>query len=138
MTPSIATQLQGQMILAPLTRGGNLPFRRLCADFGCEAAMGEMVFARHLLKGDPIEHARLRRAPNEPLYGVQIATNNVEEGVGAAEFAAKSGADWIDLNCGWCAVPHILQCCTREEVRVVVLFVVQFPRIRHSNVLLLS
>ena len=28
--------LQGKMILAPLTRGGNLPFRRLCAAFGME------------------------------------------------------------------------------------------------------
>lgn len=100
MTPPLKARLQGQMILAPLTRGGNLPFRRLCADFGCNAAMGEMVFARMLLKGDRIEHARLRRAPNEPFFGVQIATNEVEEGIGAAKLAADAGADWVDLNCG--------------------------------------
>lgn len=41
----LSSALDGKMILAPLTRGGNLPFRRLCADYGCEAAMGEMVFA---------------------------------------------------------------------------------------------
>ena len=74
--------------MAPLTRGGNLPFRRLCADFGCEAAMGEMVFARYLVKGERVEAARLRRAPNEPFFGVQIATNEVEEGVAAAKMAA--------------------------------------------------
>ena len=34
-------------------RGGNLPFRRLCAAYGMEVSMGEMVFVRHLLKGDP-------------------------------------------------------------------------------------
>jgi tRNA-dihydrouridine synthase 3 len=88
------------MILAPLTRGGNLPFRRLCADFGMQVSMGEMVFARHLLKGDPIERARLRRAPNEQHFGVQIATNDVEEGITAMQYAQKLGADFVDLNCG--------------------------------------
>ncbi len=42
----LSALLQGQMILAPLTKGGNLPFRRLCADFGCEVSVGEMIFAR--------------------------------------------------------------------------------------------
>ena len=40
-----------------------------------------MVFARYLLKGDRLEEARLRRSANEATYGVQIATNEVEEGV---------------------------------------------------------
>ena len=90
------------MILAPLTRGGNLPFRRLCADFGCEVTVGEMVFARYLVrgKGDKIELARLRRAANEQFFGVQIATNDIEEGVKATMMAADAGADWVDLNCG--------------------------------------
>ena len=101
LTPdSLAARLKGQMILAPLTRGGNLPFRRICADFGMEVAMGEMIFARMLLKGDRTEQARLRRAANEKLFCVQIATNDIEEGVSAAKLAADAGADWIDLNCG--------------------------------------
>jgi tRNA-dihydrouridine synthase 3 len=95
-----ASALDGKMILAPLTRGGNLPFRRLCADLGCEAAMGEMVFARYLIAGDRIEKARMRRADNEPLFAVQIATNDVDEGRAAVAMAADSGADWVDLNCG--------------------------------------
>jgi hypothetical protein len=81
--------MQGQMILAPLTRGGNLPFRRLCADFGMRVGVGEMVFARMLLNGDPKERARLRRAANEGLFGVQIATNNVEEGIQAVALARR-------------------------------------------------
>jgi len=93
------------MILAPLTRGGNLPFRRLCVDYGMEVSFGEMVFARNLLKEHKrshsgVEHSRLRRAPNEKFFGVQIATNNIEEGLAAARIVAESGADFIDLNCG--------------------------------------
>ena len=88
------------MILAPLTRGGNLPFRRLCADYGMEVSFGEMIYARNLLKGNRQEAARLRRAANEEFFGVQIATNDIEEGLRAAHIVAKSGADFIDLNCG--------------------------------------
>lgn len=46
----LADRLRGKLILAPLTKGGNLPFRRLCVDFGCEVTMSEMAFARMLVK----------------------------------------------------------------------------------------
>ena len=92
--------LKGQMILAPLTRGGNLPFRRLCADFGMEVSLSEMIYARSLLRGDAVEQARLRRASNEQIFGIQFATNNIEEGCNAIKLAADSGADFCDLNCG--------------------------------------
>lgn len=97
---ALVDRLRGQVILAPLTRGNNLPFRRLCADFGAVVTTSEMGFARPLLKGDPKERTRLRRADNEQLYGVQIATNVIDEGVAAGRMAADAGADWVDLNCG--------------------------------------
>ena len=62
--------------------------------------MGEMVYARYLLNGDPVERARLRRAANEDVFGVQIATNDVGEGVAAMRLAREAGADFVDLNCG--------------------------------------
>jgi len=92
--------LSGKMILAPLTRGGNLPFRRLCADFGMEVSLGEMIYARNLIKRDRIEQARLRRSPSEPIFGVQMATNQIDEGVRAMKLAQDAGADFVDLNCG--------------------------------------
>lgn len=43
--------LKGRLLLAPLTRGGNLPFRRLCVDYDSDLpTMSEMAFARQLLK----------------------------------------------------------------------------------------
>ncbi len=99
-TTIMQNALSGKMILAPLTRGGNLPFRRLCADFGMEISLSEMIYARQLLRGDTIEYARLRRATNECFFGVQIATNTIEEGLGAIQKAQEAGADFVDLNCG--------------------------------------
>ena len=59
-----------------------------------------MVFARFVAKGNPVERARLRRHPSEKLFGVQIATNQIAEGITAGRMAADAGADFIDLNCG--------------------------------------
>lgn len=38
-----------------------------------------------------------------PTAGVQFATNQISEGVGAAEAAAEAGADFVDLNVGCAA-----------------------------------
>ena len=40
--------MQNELILAPLTRGGNVPFRRLCAEFGANVTMSEMAYARYV------------------------------------------------------------------------------------------
>ena len=100
-TSRMQQQVTGQMILAPLTKGGNLPFRRLCADFGMEVSLSEMVYARSLLRGSPVEQARLRRWEGERIFGVQIATNQVEEGLNAIRKLQESAVvQFCDLNCG--------------------------------------
>lgn len=52
-------------------RGGNVPFRRLCASFGAEASMSEMSYARNLVKGNVVERTHLRQAANEDCFGEQ-------------------------------------------------------------------
>jgi hypothetical protein len=42
-------------------------------------------------RGDRVERARLYKAPNERCFGVQIATNNIAEGVKAAKLARAAG-----------------------------------------------
>ena len=86
-------------VLAPLTRAGTAPFRALCRRPGAEATMGEMIFARQLLKGERREVARLRMHASEARFGAQIATNQTSEGVAACEAAKEAGASWVDLNC---------------------------------------
>ena len=95
----------GELWLAPLTKGGNLPFRRLVAEeFGAKVTVSEMAFARFLLRGNRVERARLRRTNDASLggvFGAQIATNAIAEGVRAGIMIAESGdVDFLDLNCG--------------------------------------
>ena len=90
--------------LAPLTKGGNVAFRRLVGcDFGCEVTMSEMAFAKFLIKGARVERARIRRCAQDDrgkVFGAQIATNAIAEGQRAVMMAMESGADFVDLNCG--------------------------------------
>lgn len=119
---ALAAQIRAsKLVLAPLTRVGTLPFRRLCAELAAEASssssssssenlmngivtVSEMAFARGLARNDLVERARLRRSEIEAsegnCFGVQLATNAVDEGVRAARLAADAGARFVDLNCG--------------------------------------
>lgn len=90
----------GHALLAPLTKGGNLPFRRLCVELGAEITMSEMAYARKVLKGGPAEMALLRKHDDETCFGVQIAAGRVEDAVRAGAIAAERGAAFVDINCG--------------------------------------
>ncbi len=92
--------LDGAVIMAPMTRGGNLPYRRLCSELGATITMGEMALSRKLLRGHRPEFALLKRAPDERCFAVQLAGNNAEEMAEAARLAVSRGADFVDVNCG--------------------------------------
>jgi tRNA-dihydrouridine synthase 3 len=94
------------LVLAPLTVGGNLPFRRLCTELGAEVTVGEMAVARKLLSGSPSEFALLRSHPEEKLFGVQLADRDPESLGEAAALAESRGARFVDLNCG-CPIHEI-------------------------------
>jgi tRNA-dihydrouridine synthase 3 len=96
----------GRLWLAPLTVGGNLPFRRLCASFGAEVTVGEMVMVRRLLKGEGGEFALLKSHPDEPCFGVQLADRDPTTLAEAARIAESRGARFVDLNCG-CPIHEI-------------------------------
>ena len=40
--------LTGAIVMAPMTKGSNLPYRRLCVELGARVTMSEMTVARRL------------------------------------------------------------------------------------------
>ncbi len=84
--------------LAPMATGGNLPYRRLCRDFGAVRTCSEMVLAYKLVKGG--ERPLLRHHDQETDFGVQLAGKRPAVMVEAAGIAQELGARFIDLNFG--------------------------------------
>ena len=97
--------LTGAVVMAPMTKGSNLPYRRLCVELGARVLVSEMVVARRLKQRRQSEFALIRRSPHEPYFGVQLAGNKPEEMAWAAALAESRGADFIDLNLG-CPIDH--------------------------------
>ncbi|KAK0422892.1 hypothetical protein QR680_007849 [Steinernema hermaphroditum] len=94
-------ELAGKPYLAPLTTVGNLPFRRLCVDLGCEITCGEMAVATSLLSGSPSEWALVKRHPSEKIFGVQMAGGFADTMTRATQLLVENTEiDFIDINMG--------------------------------------
>jgi tRNA-dihydrouridine synthase 3 len=91
---------RGRLIMAPMSRGTDLPFRRLVTECGAEVSLGEMAYAHKIVKGERSELALLRRHPTEKVFGAQLAGKKPELMAEAARIAEQSGADFVDINLG--------------------------------------
>lgn len=91
---------RGRLVMAPMTRGTDLPFRRLAGEWGARVCVGEMAYAHKIVRGEGSELALLRRHPTEKIFGVQLAGKKPELMAEAARIAEDKGADFVDINLG--------------------------------------
>jgi tRNA-dihydrouridine synthase 3 len=101
----LASALTGAVVMGPMTKGSNLPYRRLAAELGARVLVSEMTVARRLKQKRKSEFALIRRFAGEPCFGVQLAGTNPEEMAWAAALVEARGADFIDVNLG-CPIDH--------------------------------
>jgi tRNA-dihydrouridine synthase 3 len=97
--------LTGAIVMAPMTKGSNLPYRRLAVELGARVLVSEMAVARRLKQKRKGEFALIRKFDGEPCFGVQLAGTNPEEMGWAAALAEARGADFVDINLG-CPIDH--------------------------------
>jgi tRNA-dihydrouridine synthase 3 len=102
---SLRDLLTGAVVMAPMTKGSNLPYRRLCVELGARVTISEMTVARRLKQRRRSEFALIRKFAGEPFFGVQLAGTNPEELGWAAALVEARDADLVDLNCG-CPIDH--------------------------------
>eukprot|EP01084_Bolivina_argentea_P169534 293884_1 len=95
--------IKNKLYLAPLTTVGNLPFRRICIEYGAEITCAEMAMSSNLLKGRRGEWALCRRHSSEKIFGLQLAGGYVDSVSKILEYFHHSldfKYDFIDLNVG--------------------------------------
>ncbi|KAF1943544.1 tRNA-dihydrouridine(47) synthase [NAD(P)(+)] [Clathrospora elynae] len=110
-------------VLAPLTTQGNMPYRRLCVDLGCQVTWSEMAMGMPLIQGERGEWALMKAHESEISAPKFLGKNTVVQGYDNStdlKFGAQIAANkpWlatktvevlteycpklraIDLNCG--------------------------------------
>ena len=106
MTSTADEIFRGRLVMAPMSRGTDLPFRRLATEWGAEVCVGEMAYAHKLVKREGSELALIRRHPSERLFGAQLAGKRPEVMAEAARMAEGAGSDFIDVNLG-CPIDEV-------------------------------
>lgn len=98
-----------KLVLAPLTTVGNLPFRRVCKEYGADITVGEMAIVHNLNRLQKSEWSLLRRHSSEDIFGLQIAVSRPHDAITWAQAVEESGFsyDFVDINCG-CPVDKVV------------------------------
>jgi len=97
---------RGRLVMAPMTRGTDLPFRRLAGEWGAAVCVGEMAYDHKTGGRERGDLPLLRRHPAESVFGVQLAGKIPEVMAEAARVAQDQGADFVDVNCG-CPIDEV-------------------------------
>ena len=93
-------QLAGKLLLAPMAGVTDLPFRRLCRQFGAALTTSEMVTADINLWKSKKSQTRLPQQWELAPRSVQIAGSDSEQMINAARACVQMGAQIIDINMG--------------------------------------
>lgn len=93
-------KLSNNLILAPMAGVTDLPFRKLCRDFGAALAVSEMVSTDASLRGSRKTVLRLDHTGEPEPVSVQIVGTDPQTMADAAKANIDHGAQIIDINMG--------------------------------------
>jgi len=104
---SIGTlKLPNRTVLAPLAGVSDVPFRRVCQDFGVALTFVEMLSAKAINYRNKKTFNMMRRHQSEVVLGVQLTGANADDIAESIGTLDKMPFDIIDLNMG-CPVKKV-------------------------------
>ena len=116
MTTTTATQpalrigpiaLDSPVVLAPMAGITNMPFRRLCAEYGDGLYVTEMITSRALVARNPKTMQLIEHHPSEQVRSIQLyGVDPTIVGDAVRILVEEDRVDHIDLNFG-CPVPKV-------------------------------
>lgn len=99
--------IPNRVILAPLAGVTDIPFRRICADFGAGLTYVEMLVSVAVVYKSKKTLEMMSRHDAEKQLGVQLTGRNVDEVKQAAEILDTKGFETLDINMG-CPVRKVV------------------------------
>jgi tRNA-dihydrouridine synthase B len=93
-------KLPNRVALAPMAGVTDLPFRRLCAEYGAGLVVSEMISCNPQLRTSRKTLWRSRHDGETQPRSVQIAGNDPAQMAAAARYNVDQGAQIIDINMG--------------------------------------
>ena len=100
--------LENPLVLAPMARITQLPFRRLAKEAGCALVVSEMVSSNGLVHRTKKTEELLASHPLERPLAAQIFGSDPAVMKEAARIVEDSGADALDINLG-CSVRKVVR-----------------------------
>ena len=88
------------LYLAPMDDVTDAPFRALCHRMGADITISEFIASDALVREVDAIQRKLKSAPDEHPFGIQIFGNNSESLCQAARVAETCRPDFIDINWG--------------------------------------
>jgi tRNA-dihydrouridine synthase B len=92
--------LPNRVALAPMAGVSDLPFRRLCSEFGAGLVVSEMISCNPRLRNSLKTQWRSQHDLEIAPRSVQIAGSDPQEMAAAAQYNVARGAQIIDINMG--------------------------------------
>jgi tRNA-dihydrouridine synthase B len=100
-------QLQGKVLLAPMSGVTDLPFRKLVKSFGASLVVSEMIASKAMILQTKESLKKCQKEDNQFPMSVQLAGCDPEIMAEAAKLNQDLGADIIDINFG-CPVKKVV------------------------------
>ena len=92
--------MPNRVALAPMAGVSDLPFRRLCSEFGAGLVVSEMISCNPRLRNSAKTQWRSQHDLEIAPRSVQIAGSDPQEMAAAAQYNVARGAQIIDINMG--------------------------------------